>query len=90
MKIEFLARFYKDLDKINTKTLKNNVFKVIIDVKKSDTLSSIKDLKKLKGSKIAYRIKVGNYRIGVYYENEVMQFARILHRKDIYKYFPPK
>ena len=57
MKVEFLARFYKDLDKIKTKTLKDNVTKVIIDVKKSDTLSSIKDLKKLKGSKIAYRIK---------------------------------
>ena len=32
MKVEFLARFYKDLDKIKTKTLKDNVTKVIIDV----------------------------------------------------------
>ena len=90
MKVEFLARFYKDLDKINKVTLKDKIVKVIFDIKDVESITSIKDIKKLKGSKIAYRIKIGDYRIGVYYEDEVIQFARILHRKDIYKYFPQK
>jgi mRNA interferase RelE/StbE len=90
MKVEYLERFYKDLDNINLKNLKQNVVKVIINVKDSDKISSVKDIKKIKGSKIAYRVRIGDYRIGVYYEKDTIQFARILHRKDIYKYFPRK
>jgi mRNA interferase RelE/StbE len=90
MKVEYLARFYKDLDKINTSALKDKVVNVIINVKDCDSISLVKDIKKIKGSKIAYRIRIGDYRIGVYFENGIIQFARILHRKDIYKYFPQK
>ena len=90
MKVEYLAKFYKDLDKINIDTLKNNIVRVIINIKDSDKITSVKDIKKIKGSKIAYRIRIGDYRIGIYYENDVVQFARIMHRKDIYKYFPQK
>lgn len=32
--------------------------------------------------------KFGNYRIGIKIINDVLIFERILHRKDIYKYYP--
>jgi mRNA interferase RelE/StbE len=51
-------------------------------------LSEIKNVKKLKGFSNAYRIRIGDYRIGVTFENNIVKFARVAHRKEIYKIFP--
>lgn len=88
MKTEFLRQFYKDLDKLISKSIKDNIADAIENVEKSKNISEIKSLKKLSGYKYAYRIKIGDYRIGVFIEKNNVQFARILHRKDIYKTFP--
>ena len=45
-------------------------------------------LKKLKGHKLAYRIKLNNYRLCFYYQDESIIIARFLPRKDVYKVFP--
>jgi mRNA-degrading endonuclease RelE of RelBE toxin-antitoxin system len=42
----------------------------------------------LTGFKTAYRLRLGNYRIGFFFENETAELVRVLNRKDIYKYFP--
>jgi mRNA interferase RelE/StbE len=88
MKAEFTSRFYKDLDKITQSTVKAGIIAVINQVEEANKLSEIKNIKKLKGHSIAYRIRLGDYRIGVFYENEVVEFVRVSHRKDIYKVFP--
>ncbi len=51
-------------------------------------MSDIKGLKKLKGFKDAYRVRLGDYRLGVFINKDLVQFARFVHRKDIYKLFP--
>lgn len=88
MKAIFLKSFYKDIDKLHAQAIKEEVAEVIVKVKSASKLSDIKGLKKLKGYKIAYRIKIGDYRIGLLIEKNEIEFARILHRKDIYKVFP--
>ena len=60
---------------------------IIQQVETADSIGKIRNLKKLKGHGIAYRIKIGNYRIGVFIEDDTVEFARIIHRKDIYKKF---
>ncbi len=48
----------------------------------------------MSGHSDKYRIRLGNYRIGITIENnesddfDILWFERLLHRKDIYKYFP--
>jgi mRNA interferase RelE/StbE len=88
LKTEFLRQFDKDLDKLTLQTIKNDVADVIEKVEKANKISDIKELKKLSGYKFAYRIRVGNYRIGVFIESGIVEFARIVHRKEIYKVFP--
>jgi mRNA interferase RelE/StbE len=51
-------------------------------------LDEIPNTKKLKGHSSAYRTRVGDYRLGFFFENGVIQLARFIHRKDIYKIFP--
>ena len=88
MKIEFLAKFDKDLDKILDNDLLEDIANVIEQVENAVNITELKNVKKMVGSKNAYRIKLGKYRIGFYYENQVIEFARIVHRKDIYQVFP--
>ncbi len=88
MKIIFLRHFYKDLDKLRLRKVKDDVLLVIKNVEDAKSISEIKNLKKLSGHKHAFRIKIGNYRIGVFIEKNIVEFARIAHRKDVYNLFP--
>ncbi|MFN6039383.1 MAG: type II toxin-antitoxin system RelE family toxin [Bacteroidota bacterium] len=88
MQVEFLSKFSKDLDHISQKSVKKNIIKLILICESADQLSAIPNLKKLIGHKSAYRIRVGDYRLGFFYENQKIIFSRVIHRKDIYKVFP--
>lgn len=88
MKVEFLAKFSKDLDRLTLQEVKDDVLTTIENVEQARKIADIQNLKKLKGSKIAYRIRIGDYRIGLFIEHNTVEFARVVHRKDIYKLFP--
>ena len=87
MKTEFLKQFYKDLDKLS-ESVKDDVANAIENVEAASKTTEIKNLKKMVGFKYAYRIKIKDYRIGVFIENGIIEFARVNHRKDIYNIFP--
>jgi mRNA interferase RelE/StbE len=44
--------------------------------------------KKLVGTKEYYRMRIGDYRVGFKIDGSTVVFMRVLHRKEIYKYFP--
>jgi mRNA interferase RelE/StbE len=88
MKTGFLKKFYKDLDKITTQNVRSSIADTIEDIEFASNIGDIKNIKKLSGFRNAYRIKIGDYRIGVFIEKDTVEFARIAHRKDIYRLFP--
>lgn len=88
MQVEFLESFYKDLDKILSNRARVSVKNSILKVERANSLTDLNNIKKLTGYKSAYRIKIGDYRIGLFMENSKVEFARIVHRKDIYRVFP--
>lgn len=88
MKTEFRASFRRDLKKIKSAQLLNRIREVIEHVENVETISEINNLKKLWGSENYYRIRLGDFRIGLKIEGTMVIFIRFLHRKEIYKYFP--
>jgi len=90
MKVEFKRSFKEDLKKIKDKKILQKVKELINEIEKVRNLSNIQNIniKKIKGYEDFYRIRIGNYRIGIKIEGDKVIFVRILHRKDIYKYFP--
>ena len=88
MNIDIKNTFWKDLKKIIDPTLKEQVENIILAVEEAQTMKDIPNLKKLKGFKVSYRIRAGDYRIGLTIENHMATFAVFKHRKDIYKFFP--
>lgn len=88
MKVSFTKTFEKNIKQITDNKIKKDLLEIILQVKNTNTLSEIPNLKKLKGYKFHYRIRLKDYRIGLYIENETIEFARFAHRKEIYRFFP--
>ncbi|AFZ25794.1 cytotoxic translational repressor of toxin-antitoxin stability system [Cylindrospermum stagnale PCC 7417] len=60
---------------------------VIEEVENAVSLGEINNVKKLKADGDYYRIRVGDYRIGIAVSGDVVIFMRILHRREVYRYF---
>jgi mRNA interferase RelE/StbE len=88
VKVGFKTSFLKDSSKITNKATLKRIKATIETVEKAENLQNIADLKKLRGEDHYYRIRVGEYRIGLLVPEDACIFVRCLHRKDIYRYFP--
>ena len=89
MIVEFDKSFDKSLQKIKNKSLFSRIEKIILECEKSNSISEITNLKKLIGFKNYYRIRIGEYRLGIeLVDNKTLRFILIAHRKDIYRSFP--
>ena len=84
----FRENFDKDLRAIRERSILARVKIVIESVEAAPNIRDIAGLKKLKGATDYYRIRVGQYRVGLIARGKEVVFVRILHRKDIYRYFP--
>lgn len=88
MKIDFRKSFSKDIKKLNNKNILKKVKEVIDTIENTPNLLELKNVKQLTSGGKYYRIRIGDYRMGIKLENETVVFVRFLRRRDIYKYFP--
>ncbi|MEA5534928.1 type II toxin-antitoxin system RelE family toxin [Crocosphaera sp. XPORK-15E] len=88
MKTQFRKSFEKDLKKIFDQKLLIKIKKVIEEIETVTILGEIKNIKKLKGEDYFYRIRVGEYRLGIKVNDDTVTCVRILHRREIYRFFP--
>lgn len=89
MKFRVEKSFDRDIDKVKDKKLLQKIHFIISRIEKAAEIKEMPHVKKIKGFSSFYRIKIGDYRLGmeVTPENEII-LLRFLHRKDIYRYFP--
>ena len=88
MKAKLKKAFIKDIKAIQKKTrerIENFIFHVVPEV---DSITELKNVKKISGYTNYYRIRFGDYRVGFEHREDKIVFYRALHRKDIYRYFP--
>ncbi len=88
MKVAFEASFARDLRRIKDRAFLKQVEEVIAEVKTATALNKIRHLSKMRGYATFYRVRLGDYRIGVEVVEDKVIFVRALHRKDIYRYVP--
>ena len=88
MQIIFLKAFSNDLDKLKNKQVSQSLLDIISEIKKANSIQEINNLVKLQGYKNAYRVRIGEYRLGAFIEGNTVELAGLLPRKDIYRYFP--
>jgi mRNA interferase RelE/StbE len=88
MKVKIDKSFEKDTDKVKDRKLLVKIAKCIEQVASATSLGQINNLKKLSGFDSYYRIKIGDYRVGIFIKSNEARFERFLHRKDIHRYYP--
>jgi mRNA interferase RelE/StbE len=88
MKVLFEASFARDLKRIRDKQLKQRIREAIDEVKEAAKPDEVRGLRKLQGHQSYCRIRLGDYRIGLEIVDAEVVFVRVLHRKEIYRYFP--
>ncbi|MEC3963857.1 plasmid stabilization protein [Flagellimonas halotolerans] len=88
MNIKYHKSLEKDLRKINDKKIKQKLKLIILEMKETEVLDELKSVKKLAGHPNAFRMRIGLYRLGFYYENNTLILSRFVKRNDIYKLFP--
>lgn len=89
MNINFKASFHKDLKALqHDAKLFARIKDLLLLVESSPSIENIANVKKLKSDGDCYRIRIGDYRIGLIIERDEAIFVRILHRSKIYRYFP--
>jgi mRNA-degrading endonuclease RelE of RelBE toxin-antitoxin system len=88
MQVVYLKHFLKDIQKLNDSIIKKQLLELISDFKKANSLLDLTQVKKIRGHSEAYRIRIGKYRLGFYFNGEIIEFARFAKCEDIYKLFP--
>ena len=88
MNTSFRASFEADLSALTELALLRRIRKVIEQVEAARTFQQIPNLKRLEAVGKYYRIRLGDYRLGLVFERGAVTFVRCLHRREIYRYFP--
>jgi len=89
MKVAFRESFARDIKKRRQNSqLLSRIREIILEVEAAENLAGVPRLKRLKADGPYYRIRTGNYRLGLIIEAETVNFVRVLHRRDIYRHFP--
>lgn len=88
MNTSFRESFESDLSALTDLALLRRIRKIIEQVEAARTFQQIPNLKRLEAAGKYYRIRVGDYRLGLVFERGAVTFVRCLNRREIYRYFP--
>jgi len=88
MKVEFHQNFDKDLAQSKDAILAKQIRKLIMRLETAQVLNEIPNVKKLSGGSNFYRVRLGDYRVGFILSGTKVTLMRVLHRREIYRYFP--
>lgn len=84
----FRESFDRDLAAVTDPGLLRRIQKMIEQVEAARSFQEIPNLKRLEAKGKYFRIRLGDYRVGLVFEQGAVTFVRCLHRREIYRYFP--
>lgn len=89
MKVEYRQLFLKDLKKLKKQPIYQRVLNLAFEIlPNTKDLKDLSNVKAMKGYPNRYRIRVGDYRVGIEVSGEQLEMMRVLHRREFYRYFP--
>jgi mRNA interferase RelE/StbE len=89
MKVEFSKSFDSQTERISDKNTLRRIGNIIKKVIVCSSLSEISNIKPIKGYSGYYRIRMGEYRIGISLEGDIVWFHFFGKRSEsTYKKFP--
>jgi mRNA interferase RelE/StbE len=80
-------KFRKQLSKL-PKNDQISVLDALETLEDAETFADISNMKALQGYKNYFRLRVGNWRIGLFWDGDMFQIQDVGKRGDFYKRFP--
>ena len=88
MKVKYNKRFLKEMKKLPG-DIRNKIEHFAFSIlPESTSLESLGNVEKMKGYSAYYKVRFGMYRIGLRKDDDFVYVERVLHRREIYRYFP--
>ena len=88
MKTAYRKRFLKDMARLLVNIRQQVKTFSFETMPQADTLERVGNVEKMKGYANCYKVRFGSFRIGLTVREGTIFSERVLHRKDIYRYFP--
>ena len=89
MQVEYRQLFLKDLKKLKKQSVYKRIMELAFEIlPNTEELQDLTNVKALKGYPNRYRIRVGDYRVGIEVHRDKVEMMRVLHRREFYRYFP--
>ena len=89
MEIQYRQLFLKDLKKLRKQPVYDQIYELAFTTLPNvRSLQEITNIKAMKGYLERYRIRVGDYRVGIAVRENSIEVMRVLHRREFYRYFP--
>ena len=88
MKVAYRKSFARDLRKIRDEKTLQRICLALEQVKAASSLQEIAHLSKISGTSGFYRIRIGDYRLGIAVDGDEVEFVRCMNQREIYRHFP--
>lgn len=88
MEVSYSKKFLKQLAGIPLETREKIETFVFTDLASATSFSSVGKVEKMQGYDRFYKVRFGSYRLGLVAENNRVVVKVVMHRKEIYKFFP--
>ncbi|KOR32111.1 hypothetical protein TI05_09340 [Achromatium sp. WMS3] len=88
MQIEYKKKFLKELAKLPDKDSKPIEDFVFEKLPTYETLGEVGKIEKIQGYKNYFKMRFGDYRLGLKIDNQIVYIMTVKHRKEIYRFFP--
>ncbi len=89
MEIRFTKTFLKDLAKVQPPKRRKQIEEFVFEsLPNFNTLEELGKAEKMTGYDNYYKIRFGEYRIGILKTTDHIELLRVLNRKEIYLVFP--
>ena len=89
MRLEYRSSFSRDLRRVRDAEVRYRVLAIIEELEAVPSIAEIPSATRIKSDRGRYyRIRIGDYRLGVVLQDDMLVLVRFLHRRDIYRFFP--
>ena len=88
MTVEPTRRFRRDVRGIGSAQIRRRLDQVIQELIEADNITEVTGISRLRADGQHYRIRIGDYRLGITMDGETVVLRRFLPRGEIYRYFP--
>ena len=88
MEIRYHPRFDRDTRRIRSRDLSSRLERTIAELKAASNIKEISGVQPIAGWEDLYRIRIGDYRLGLELVDNSAVLLRFGHRREFYRGFP--